>query len=110
MSETITARLSLKCWRGERGTYHLVILAGEQARLLGERALLDRLEFGRRRGFGSIKVTARIGATIWRTSVFPQRGGEAGASQVDYVLLVGRKVMRAEGLASGDRIELELCF
>ncbi len=61
-------------------------------------ATLHRLEFGRSRGFGSIKVTARIGETIWKTSVFPQN------KQAEWVLLISKKVMRSEGIDLDDVI------
>ena len=65
-------------------------------------ARLHRLEFGRSRGFGSIKVTARIGETVWKTSVFPQQ------KQNEWVLLVSKKVMRLEGIAHEDVISVEV--
>ncbi|MEO0463342.1 MAG: DUF1905 domain-containing protein [Pseudomonadota bacterium] len=112
MSETLTATLPLQRWQGERGTYHLVTFTGEVADELTARALLDRLEFGRQRGFGSIKVTARIGETQWSSSVFPQRAGTPSASNEpsgkEWVLLISRKVMRAEELAVGDALEVSL--
>ena len=61
-----------------------------------------RLESGARRGFGSVKVFATIGKTRWKTSLFPQKQSS------QWVLLVSRKVMRAEGLADGDEIRLTL--
>ncbi len=63
---------------------------------------LHRLEFGARRGFGSVKVIARIGGTEWKSSVFPQRG------KAEWILLVSKKVMRAEDLSEGDSVALEL--
>jgi hypothetical protein len=50
---------------------------------------------GPRRGFGAVRVRARVGATTWRTSIFPDsgRGG--------YVLPVKRAVRQAEGLEIG---------
>ncbi len=65
---------------------------------------------GHRRGFGSIKVAARIGETQWKTSVFPQRAGAEQGSGNDYVLLISRKVVEAEGLAVGQQIEVALTF
>jgi hypothetical protein len=62
---------------------------------------LHRLEFGARRGFGSVKVMARIGNTRWKTSVFPSKSGE-------WWLLVSKKVMRAEDLAEGHALTVEL--
>ncbi|QFT78737.1 DUF1905 domain-containing protein [Erythrobacter sp. THAF29] len=102
MSDKITATLPLKRWQGDRGTYHLVIFEGEEAEALAMHARLHRLEFGKSRGFGSVKVAARIGETKWRTSVFPQE------KQSEWVLLVSRKVMRAEALSEGDEVALEV--
>lgn len=102
MSDTITANLPLTRWQGDRGTYHLVIVSGEQAEAIAAHALMQRLEFGRQRGFGSVKVVARIGDTQWKTSVFPQK------HQSQWVLLVSKKVMRAENLGEGDPVKVEL--
>ena len=63
---------------------------------------MHRLEFGTRRGFGSVKVMARIGGSEWKTSVFPQNKGS------EWILLIGRKVMRMEDLAQGDPVALTL--
>ena len=49
---------------------------------------------GLRRGFGSLRVRATIGASTWRTSIFP---GQAG-----YVLPVKRSIRVAEALDVGD--------
>lgn len=43
------------------------------------------------RGFGAVKVTATIGATTWRTSIFPSKDGV-------YVLPLKKAVRTAEGL------------
>ena len=102
MSETVTTTLPLQRWQGDRGTYHLVTFSGDEAEALTTHALLQKLEFGRARGFGSIKLTARIGETEWRTSVFPQRKSS------EWVLLVSKKVMRAEDIGAGDAIEVTL--
>jgi hypothetical protein len=50
---------------------------------------------GLRRGFGSLRVRATIGATTWRTSIFPD-------SRKGYVLPVKRPVRAAESLDVGD--------
>jgi len=54
------------------------------------------------RGFGSIKVTATVGATSWTTSVFPsdeQRG---------YILPMKRSVRLAEGIEPGATVRVTL--
>ena len=102
MSETVSATLPLRRWQGEKATYHLVTFAGDAAEALSGYAIMQKLEFGKRGGFGSIKVTARIGDTAWKTSVFPQ------AKQSEWVLLISKKVMRAEDIAPGDLIEVDV--
>jgi hypothetical protein len=59
---------------------------------------------GQRRGFGSVKVIARVGLTTWRTSIFP--GGGTGA----YVLPVKKAVRKAQSLEPGSlvRVTVEL--
>ena len=102
MSETLALTLPLRRWSGERGTYHLVTIAGEAAEAIAMHARLLKLELGTRRGFGSVKCVATIGGTRWKTSVFPQ------SKQAEWVLLVSKKVMRAEDLAEGDPVPLGL--
>jgi hypothetical protein len=53
------------------------------------------------RGFGSVRVEARIGSSRWRTSIFP---GSDGA----YVLPLKRAVREAEGLVDGGPVTVEL--
>jgi hypothetical protein len=50
---------------------------------------------GTRRGFGSVRVRARIGLTAWSTSIFP--GGDGV-----YVLPVKKAVRQAQHLEPGD--------
>lgn len=102
MSETITTTLTLRRWQGEKATYHLVGFAGDEAETLAGHALMQRLEMGRARGFGSIKVTAQIGGTSWKTSVFPQD------KQSEWILLVSKKVMKAEDLAPGAELTVSV--
>ena len=113
MSERIALTAPLTCWKGERGTYHLVTITGEEAEALQAHEAMQRLELGARRGFGSVKVMARIGETEWKTSVFPQNkptssSKAVGQQEREWVLLVSKKVMRAEYLAEGDPVALEL--
>jgi hypothetical protein len=61
-----------------------------------------RFEMGKRRGFGSVKVGVRIGASHWQTSVFPQK------STGGWFLPVKKAIRLAEGLSEGDVVEVEL--
>lgn len=102
MTEEVIATLPLRRWQGDRGTYHLVIFEGGEAEAIAMHAQLHRLEFGKGRGFGSVKVMATIGDTTWKSSVFPQ------SKQSEWVLLVSKKVMRAESIAADDLINVQL--
>jgi hypothetical protein len=102
MRDTLTLTAPLTRWQGDHGTYHLVVITGEAAGKIALHARLHRLEFGKQRGFGSVKVMARIGGTGWNSSVFPQ------LRQSEWVLLVSKKVMRAEDLSAGDLVAVEL--
>lgn len=109
-AESVGFTAPLIRWAGERGTWHLVTITGEPAEAISMHARLRRLEYGRQRGFGSVKVVATVGGTEWKTSVFPQKessppsSSEAVEQQKQWVLLIGKKVMRAEGLAVGDPV------
>lgn len=58
------------------------------------------------RGFGSVRVTATIGGTVWKTSIFPD--AKAGV----YVLPLKKAVRKAEKIEAGDtatvKVELDL--
>lgn len=114
MSDTLALTAPLNRWQGNRGTYHLLTITGEPAEAITGHARLRRLEYGRQRGFGSVKVTAVIGDTVWSTSVFPQNKPSRSSSEAiarqerEWVLLISRKVMQAEGLAHGEPVHLML--
>ncbi len=86
----------------------MVTVKGEEAEAIAMHARLHRLEFGRQRGFGSVKVIARIGETEWKTSVFPMKIDEMSKRSDSWTLLVSKKVMRAEDIAEGDPVTVTL--
>ena len=57
---------------------------------------------GTRRGFGSVGVAVTIGATSWRTSLFPD--SETGS----YLLPAKKAVRTAEHLDAGDEVRTQL--
>ena len=61
-----------------------------------------RLTAGPPRGFGSVRVEVTVGATTWRTSVFPD------ASRGAFVLPIKKAVRRAEDLDDGDDVTVTL--
>ena len=54
------------------------------------------------RGFGSVRVRARIGDTEWATSIFPS------SNEGTYVLPLKKKVRDAEGLVDGGPVTVRL--
>jgi hypothetical protein len=94
-----TLEFTAKVWLYPGETpWHFVTVPSEHADELRERAMATR------RGFGSIKVEATIGATTWRTSVFPDRASES------YLLPLKRVVREAEGLGEDDTVVVVLSF
>ena len=59
-------------------------------------------EAGQRNSFGSIRVEATIGATTWRTSLFPDK------AQRSLLLPVKQQVRSAEGLSDGSPCQVGL--
>lgn len=57
---------------------------------------IRELAGGRRRGFGSLRVRATIGASTWTTSIFPD------GKRNSYVLPVKRDIRKAQHLDAGD--------
>src|SRR3546814_11326364 len=102
MSDTLTHTAPLVRWQGDRGTYHLLVITGGTAEAIAMHERLRRIEYGARRGFGSVKVMARIGDSEWKSSVFPQR------KRSEWLLLVSSKMMRAEDIAAGAAVTIPL--
>lgn len=76
--------------------WHFVSLPAEVS------AEITDITAGARRGFGSVRVGVTIGATSWRTSIFPD--SKTGV----YLLPVKKAVRVAERLEVGDQIKAQL--
>ena len=100
--ETLAHRGPLWRWTtpSAPAAWHFVTIDGPAGDELSATALLRRLE-GASRGFGSLKVAVRIGGSRFKTSVFPSK-------ETGWLLPVKASVRKAEGLADGDMVELEL--
>lgn len=68
----------------------------------GDAAARIKASLARRNGFGSIKVSARIGATVFQTSLFPSN------DPAGYLLPVKAAVRKAERLDAGSIVALSL--
>ena len=102
MTERITFTGPLWRWTGgTTGTCHFMTIDGAAGEALSATALMQRLETGRRAGFGSLKVKAQIGKSGFSTSVFPSKG--AG-----WMLPVKAAVRKDEELAEGDNVTVTL--
>lgn len=82
--------------------WHFITIDGEAGEALSATALMRRLE-GLAKGFGSLKVEARIGGSAFKTSVFPSK-------ELGWLLPVKAAVRKAEGLDEGDAVTVELAF
>ena len=103
MSDIVRHSGALWIWHGEtNGTWHFVTIDGAAGDAIRAHEAIRRLEFGKGRGFGSVKVRATIGASEWTTSVFPS------SSSGGFILPVKAAIRKAEGVAEGDRVTIEL--
>jgi Domain of unknown function (DUF1905) len=101
-TETHTTTATLWIWSTDKApaSWHFLTLTGEVAEAIRALALMRRLEYGAKRGWGSIKVTATIGETSWQTSIFPEK--DAGG----WLLPVKATVRKAEELVAGDEVKV----
>ena len=92
----------LRIWpTGKYGDMGYVVVGGAAADEIRAHELIRRMELGRRRGFGSVKVEVEVGDSRWPTSVFPQKAGT-------WFLPVKKAICRAEGLEPGDEVAVRL--
>ena len=102
MTETITHTGPLWRWTSPSGpaAWHFITIDGPAGETLSGTAIMRRLE-GMSRGFGSLKVVVTIGASTFKTSVFPSKG-------TGWLLPVKASVRKAEGLGEGDAVAVVL--
>jgi len=67
-----------------------------------ESAQIKFLNMHKRKGWGSVRVNAQIGKTLWRTSIFPD--SKAGA----YLLPIKADIRKKEKISVGDKVEIQL--
>ncbi|GAA0273268.1 DUF1905 domain-containing protein [Alteraurantiacibacter aestuarii] len=99
--DQITVSGTLLGWRNDSGVLATYIrIEGKAAEEISGHELLRRIESGKRRGFGSVKVEVKLGDSEWSTSVFPQDYG--------WFLPIKAVARRAQGVAEGDEITAQL--
>ena len=99
MEHTFTAPLWLWDARRHDTWTFVTVPPGISADLADEAA-----ERGPRGGFGSVRVTTRIGRSTWQTSVFPDSASGC------FVLPVKRAVRRAEQVEAGDEVTVHVAL
>jgi Domain of unknown function (DUF1905) len=80
-------------WRGPSPWHFVTVAQDECGELEAASALVTY-------GWGMIPVTAQIGATVWKTSLYPKDGR--------YIVPVKAWVRKAERLAVGDMVTIRL--
>lgn len=80
-------------WRGPAPYHFVTVPAKECSDLKAISALVTY-------GWGMIPVVARVGATEWKTSLFPKNGL--------YLVPIKDSVRNAENLAEGDTVTVQL--
>ena len=106
MNGCIETTATLWIWASSNngGNWHFLTIDGDAAEDIKTTALMRRLEGEQQRGWGAIRVSAKIGDTSWQTSIFPSR--ESGG----YLLPIKAAVRKAEGLATGDEVTVHLRY
>ncbi len=89
---TFTAPL----WLNDGGSWHFVAVPEADADVIEEMFGADA------GGFGSVRVEVTIGATVWRTSLFPD------SKRKTYVLPIKKSVRVSEGLCTGHPAHIAL--
>jgi hypothetical protein len=89
-----------KCWLWQgKGAWHFITLPQDKSE---EIKFFADNHFGKRRGWGSVRVSANIGCMEWQTSIFP-------ASNLDaYILPLKSEVRKKQKIAVGDNVQVSL--
>ena len=57
---------------------------------------------------GFVPIIASVGKTNWNTSLFPHITNKKVSKQVEYLICINKKVMKAENLFIGDIIKIKI--
>ncbi|QQR83971.1 DUF1905 domain-containing protein [Candidatus Peregrinibacteria bacterium] len=94
MDPTFSFKAEIWLWSG-KAAWHFITI---DKKLSDE---IKQFNEGPRLGFGSVKVQVQIGATKWKTSIFPEKKGT-------YLLPIKAAVRKNEGLKVGDTVHIVL--
>lgn len=93
---TIIFKTKIWVWQGGKASWYFVTLPHDDAVTLKLHHAFNV------RGFGSIRVQAKIGNTTWQTSVFPSTKDKS------YILPIKTAVRRSENITKDDIVTIEL--
>jgi Domain of unknown function (DUF1905) len=97
LSFTFTSECWL--WHGGKAAWHFITLPQNKSE---EIKFFDENMHEKRRGWGAVRVLATIGNTSWETSIFPH------SKIIAYILPVKASVRKAEKIAAGNEVEVNL--
>ncbi len=89
-----------KCWlwQSEKAAWHFVTLPKDKSE---EIAFFNESMQMKKRGWGSVRVIATVGATEWKTSIFPQKEGH-------YILPIKAEVRKKENILVDNDVSVML--
>lgn len=93
--ETFGFEAELWLYASAKAAWHFVTVPADISHSI-------RFLAGGGKGFGSVRVRARLGATSWSTSLFPDK--KSGC----YFLPMKADVRRTEKVTTGDKVSIEL--
>lgn len=85
-------------WQAEKAAWHFVNLPADKSE---EIKFFNENLTAKKRGWGAVKVIAKIGQTEWETSIFPQKNGS-------YILPIKAAVRKAEKILDGNTVTVAL--
>lgn len=85
-------------WKAEKAAWHFISLPKEQSE---EIKFFNENHRARKRGWGAVRVVAKIGGTEWETSIFPQKEGI-------YILPIKADVRKKEKILAGNDVFVTL--
>lgn len=94
--KTYTIKGSVWLYPGENAAWHFFTIPKKVT------LEIDKVHKSKKRGWGSLRVEAKIGDTIWKTSIFPDR--KAGT----YMLPIKASVRKAEDIEANDQVTVRL--
>ncbi len=94
-TKPISFAAKLWLWNEGKGSWYFVTVDKDSSDIIKDTWMWPR------KGFGSVPVKVTIGATTWKTSVFPQKDGT-------FVLPVKKLVRESENLAIGATASIKI--